>query len=128
MMYKTILHATDLQSNHFDLCTKALQLAKYHHATLHLLHVMEVPASFQVAQNLGFAELAIPAQDDVQIVMKTLAEALGLPATQTHVEVGAVDYHILEKAKALSCELIILGSSQGHLLKQAPCDVLILHT
>jgi nucleotide-binding universal stress UspA family protein len=137
-MYKCILHATDLQENHFALCEKAKQFADYHHAKLYLIHIIEIPQTLLLAQNLGFTELVAPAKEDAQTVLKTVGEALKVPVSHQHVEVGMVKYHILEYADTLKCDLIILGrhSPQGfshllgsttyHVMQDANCDVLTL--
>lgn len=137
-MYTTILHATDLSENHFDICKKAVEIAKYFDATLHLLHVIELPGTVQLAQGLGFTELVAPAKEDAETVMKLLGENFNIPIEQLHVEVGSIKLHILEQIKSLACQLIILGShtptsfptllgSTTHaVIHQIPCDVLTL--
>lgn len=136
-MYTRILHATDLKENHYDLCQKAVEIAKAFGATLHILHVIEPPASLQLAQGLGFTEIAAPAKDDALIVLNVLGDSLGIPQSQQHVEIGSIKMHVLDKARELGCELLIVGSydPSGHLatflgstahavVHHAPCDVL----
>ena len=136
-MYTRILHATDLKENHYNLCEKAVAIAKSFGATLHLLHVIEPPASLQLAQSLGFAELAAPAKDDALIVLNVLGDSLGIPKSQQHVEVGSIKMRVLDIARELGCELLIVGShdpsnhlptflgSTAHaVVHHAPCDVL----
>ncbi|CEK10634.1 universal stress protein [Legionella hackeliae] len=139
-MYTSILLATDLSDQHFDICKKAAQIAHNFNAKLHLLHVIEPPTSLQLAQSLGFAELANPVKDDAQTVMSLLGDALNIPLEQQHIEIGSLKTHILEKVKALGCGLIILGSHTPSavpaflgstayaMLHHAPCDVLTLRT
>lgn len=137
-MYTRILHATDLLDNHFDICKKAASIAHYFEAELHLLHVIEQPTSLQLAQSLGFAEIINPVKDDALTVMNILGEALNISPQQQHVEVGSLKMHLLETAKTLHCELIILGSHTHSavpaflgstayaMLHHASCDVLTL--
>ena len=138
-MYTHILHATDLKENHYDLCKKAVEIARSFGAKLHLLHVIEPPASLQLAQGLGFTELAAPAKDDAMIVLNILGDSLGIPKSQQHVEIGSTKMEILNKARELGCELLILGShdpsnhlpaflgSAAHaVVHHAPCDVLTI--
>ncbi|MDF1683596.1 MAG: universal stress protein [Legionellaceae bacterium] len=139
-MYKTILHATDLSDTHFELCEQAVSIAAKFDACLYLIHVIEAPASLQLAQGLGFAEIGVPVKDDAEVVMATLGEALALPKDQLLVESGSVKNIVLEKSAALGCELLIIGSHTPHdlselmgstarsLMEQAPIDVLTLRT
>lgn len=109
-MYKHILHATDLSENHYELCGKAVKFAKALHAEIEFLHVIEIPASLQWAQSLGFTELAHPVKDDALAVMGTLGDAFHIPKTHLHVAIGSAYLIILEKIKEWNCDLLILGS------------------
>jgi len=137
-MYNTILFATDLSTEHSHLTAKAANIAKKFNAKLNLLHVIELPASVQLAQGLGFVELANPVKDDAQTVLSLIGETYDIPPEQQFVEVGSVMEHICSKAKELNCQLIIIGShsakgipsilgSSAHgTVNHAPCDVLTL--
>ena len=134
-MYHSILYATDLNDEHTCLAEKAAKLAKQLQAKLYLLHVIELPASIQLAQGLGFTELVKPAKDDAITVLSLLGDSLGIPSAQQFVEIGSVKEHILQKTQELSCQLIILGKHSSLLggtshavTNHAPCDVLILRT
>ena len=139
-MYTTILYATDLSENHFKMCQKAAEIAKYFHAKLYLMHVIEPPASLQLAQGLGFAEFDRPLKEDAEAVMRALGEALHIPASQQFVEIGSIKSHVLDKVLELSCNLIIIGShtqsklpeflgSTAHaVVNHAKCDVLTLRS
>lgn len=138
-MYANILHATDLSDLHMALCARAIEIAKQFHSKLYLLHVIEAPASLQVAQSLGFAEFSRPNPAAAEAVMKTLGEAFNIPIKQQYVEVGNIKTHVANKIKSLKCNLVILGShipnylptfldnSAVHMAGNMPCDVLILH-
>ena len=139
-MISTILHATDLSQCHYTLCQEAVEIAKCFHAKLYFLHVIQPPATLQIAQGLGFAEFDAPVKDNAQTVMKVLGEALKIPDEQLFVEVGSIKFTILNKAKELGCDLIIIGShtpsqlpaflgSTSHAIVQhAKCNVLTLRT
>ena len=139
-MYKIILHPTDLSDTHFDLCEQAANIAAHFHARLYLIHVIEVPTTLQIAQGLGFSEMAAPVTDDAQVVMRVLGEALDLPEDQLFVESGSVKSRVLKKSAELGCDLLIVGSHTSHdlaelmgstarsLVEQAPIDVLTLRT
>lgn len=137
-MYSTILHATDLSDHHFEICQQAADIAKRFDAKLYLLHIIQPPASMQIAQGLGFAEFDAPVKDNAQVVMGVLGEALNIPQDQLLVEVGSITMTILNKAKTLGCGLIIignhapshlppfLGSTAYSVVHHAECDVLTL--
>ena len=139
-MYTNILLATDLSENHFEMCQKAADIAASFHAKLFLLHVIEPPASLQLAQGLGFAEFDHPIKADAQTVLGVLGEALHIPVKQQFVEIGSIKMHVLDKAKELACDLIIIGShtpsklpsflgSTAHaVVHHAQCDVLTLRS
>ncbi|MFI4919340.1 MAG: universal stress protein [Legionellales bacterium] len=137
-MYTNILYATDLSNEHNHITAKAAAIAQQFNATLYLLHVIELPASIQLAQGLGFTELAHPAKDDAQTVLSLIGDNFNIPAEQQFVEIGSVKEHIFNKVKELNCQLIIIGShtptglpaflgSTAHAtVNHAPCDVLTL--
>lgn len=137
-MYQRIVHATDLQQDHYAMCEQAKKFADFHHAQLYLMHVIEIPSALIIAQNLGFTELLAPAKEDAQLVLQTIAESLSLPKSHLYTEIGTVKHHILARAEELKADLIILGrhSSHGlptllgstayHVMQHAHCDVLTL--
>jgi nucleotide-binding universal stress UspA family protein len=137
-MYSNILFATDLLNEHNHLTQQAAEIAKHFKAKLYFLHVIELPASIQLAQSLGFTELANPAKDDAQTVLSLVSESLHIPISQQFVEIGSVKEHIFSKVKELHCQLIIigshastglntfLGSTANSVVNHAPCDVLTL--
>jgi len=137
-MYKNILFATDLSNEHSHLTQKAADVAKLFKAKLFLLHVIELPATVQIAQGLGFTELANPVKDDAQTVLAMMGETCNIPLDQQFVEIGSVRDQVFQKVKELNCELIIIGShspgslpsllgSSAHaIVHHAPCDVLTL--
>lgn len=136
-MYRTILHATDLSENHYHLCQKAVTIAEALNASLHFIHVVEIPASLQWAQSLGFAELATPSTEGAQTVMNVLGDAFSLDANHLHVAVGSAYQHILTAVKELNVDLLIIGnhsinaplfqgSTAQALHHHAICDILTL--
>jgi len=137
-MYTNILFATDLLDKHKHLTERASLIAQHFNATLYLLHVIELPTSYQVAQGLGFTELVNPAKDDAQTVLSLIGESINVPTSQQFVEIGSVKDIIFKKVKELNCQLVIIGSHSTHGLEsllgstahaitnRAPCDVLTL--
>ncbi len=139
-VYLNILHATDLNQYHFELCQRAVEIAKCFKAKLYLLHVIHPPSSLQLAQGLGFAEFDAPVKDNAQSVLNVVGESLKIPSSHLLVETGSIKHNILEKAKLLDCKMIIIGShTPSHLppflgsiahsvIQHAHCDVLTLRT
>lgn len=137
-MYTHILHATDLSETHFHLCEQAVEIAKQFNAALYLLHVIEPPASLQLAQGLGFAEFDTPVKEDAETVLKTLGETFGLPKERLFVEVGSIKAQTLLKIETLQCDLLIIGKHHASLMPtllgnvaraltdEASCDVLTI--
>lgn len=139
-MYSIILHATDLSDDHFYMCEKSAELARHFRAKLYLMHVIEPPASLQLAQGLGFAEFDNPVaiKSDAQAVMATIGDALNIPLEQQIVEIGSIKQHVLRNLQYLGAELLILGhhtarhiptffESTAHTLAtDAPCNILLL--
>ena len=138
-MYSTIIHATDLQDDHYSMCTYAKEFADKFGAKLYLIHVIQPPTSLQLAQSLGFAEFDRPVQKDALSVMHVIAEGLSLPKENVMVEIGSIKSHLLKAINDLGAELIILGKG-GHehlpnilgstahaITQQAPCHVLTIN-
>ena len=139
-MYKNILHLTDLTTQHYLMCEKAMKIAQQFQAQLHLLHVIELPPTLQLAQGLGCAEFDSPIsiKDDAVTVMKTLGEALNIPESQQYVEIGSVQTEALRLIQSLDCEMLIIGHNVAHYLptfldrnvqnvaQQSQCDVLTI--
>lgn len=138
-MYSTIIHATDLQDEHYGMCTHAKAFADKFGAKLYLIHIIQPPTSLQLAQSLGFAEFDKPVKKDALSVMNVIAESLSLPKENIIVEVGSIRSHLLKAIEDLNAELIILGKG-GHehlpnilgstahaITQQAPCHVLTIN-
>ncbi|QDQ38960.1 universal stress protein [Legionella geestiana] len=137
-MYKRILHATDLSRDHYALCEQAALLARQLNAELYLMHVVALPASLQLAQGLGFAELATPSTSDAKTVLSVLGENFGVPVSRQFADIGAVTAHVFDKIRELNIDLLVigshtpggfanfLGSNAQSLVNHAPCDVLTL--
>ena len=139
-MYNVILHATDLRAEHYGMCELAVKFAGHFKAKLYLLHVIELPASLQLAQGLGFAEFdrPVPLKTDAQAVMVTIGDALGIPLDQQIVEIGGIKQQVLLQLQSLGADLLIIGhhtdyhipaffeSSASSLASTIPCNILLL--
>lgn len=137
-MYTNILFAIDLLTEHSHLAEKAAHIAKQFKAKLYLLHVIELPASVQLAQGLGFTELASPSKDDAKTILSLVGESLNIPESQQIVEIGSIKDSVIKKAKELDCQMIIIGSHCARgieslfehnvhgIINHAFCDVITL--
>ncbi len=137
-MYNKLLLATDLAKGSHRLAIKASQIANNFQAELYIIHVLELPFASQYAQALGFAELATPPIEEASCVLATLADEIGIPEEKQIVIAGRSAYHIIEQAKSLSIDAIIIGSHSSSALPnflgstanaishQSPCDVVTL--
>ena len=116
---------------------KALAMAKENQAILSLVHAIESVANFGVAYGVN----AIINIDDVlydqeKELFESVASKLGIPAEKQVLLSGAPKHVILEHAKEVGADLIILGSHGRHgarlllgstanaILHGATCDVL----
>ena len=140
IVYRNILHLTDLTEKHYAVCEKSVAIAKKFNAKLYLLHVIELPPTLQLAQGLGFAEFSSPTQikADAIAVMKSLGEALNIPLKQQYVEIGSIKVCVLKLLKDLDCDLMIVGNHTANYLptfldnsaydaaQKSPSDVLTI--
>ncbi len=137
-MYSNILYLTDLDALHFHHGEQAVRIATCLNASLYLLHVIEQPPSLQLAQGLGFAEIAQPNVLEAQSVLQTLGDALGIPYGHLMVKIGSIKEQAIETISKFHCDLLIIGQHAHHLLPSmldssaqavpnlVPCDVLTL--
>ncbi len=139
LSYKHILIATDLSDDFATVADTALTIAKRSNAKLSIVHVIEhTPVVY------GGGEFSIPLDMNLEEhlshnVRKALAEVgdrYGISADNQFVGHGSVKKEVLELAKQLNVDLIIVGS-HGHsgvelllgsvanaILHSANCDVL----
>jgi nucleotide-binding universal stress UspA family protein len=134
---RTILHPTDFSEAAGHAFHLAASLARDHGARLVLLHVV-APAS--LAEEMSFLA---PTDDPHEKIweafqgLETSEPRIGQFEVRSLVEVGPPVATILSTAKALNCDLIVMGThgraGLGHLLmgsiaekvlRKAPCPVL----
>jgi nucleotide-binding universal stress UspA family protein len=130
----------------FSACSKkalryAVPLAKEHRAALTLLHV--VPPAYGGGEYAGvdFARLEAALQESGEKDLAKLAvdEVRGAVPTDTLVRVGQPAREVVELARSLPADLIVisthgrtglrhvfLGSVAEHVVRHAPCPVLVL--
>lgn len=128
-----------------DCSKKALQyaipLAKQHEATITLLYV--VPTNYAVGEYGGIDYTSLEAQmrtsGETQLRALAANEVRGEVASDTLIRAGSPATEILEAARSLPADLIVisthgrtglkhvlLGSVAEHVVRRAPCPVLVL--
>jgi universal stress protein A len=136
-VYSRILLAVDLNADSIAIGRRARDLAALLGAELTVLHVVEYVPVEPVGETMVtpvamLDELAAAAR---QRLLAMCAD-IGVDAARQRVEVGSVKAEIVRVARALNCDLIILGARERHglsifvnltedtVLHAAPCDVL----
>jgi universal stress protein A len=136
-IYSKILLAVDLNADSIAVGRRARDLAARMGAELTVLHVVEYvpvePAGENIIAPVAlFDELAALARQR----LVTLCADIGVDADHQRVEVGSVKGEVVRVARAMQCDLIVLGARERHglsifvnltedtVLHAAPCDVL----
>jgi universal stress protein F len=139
-MYRRILVPIDLADVELakPAIATAVMMAEASNGAIRLVNVLPttpvilaeyVPPDFEAQQRAA-------AEEAVAIVAKETG--LGADKTSTVVRLGSVDREILEEAKAMNADLIVmsshrtgmrtyfLGSNAGHVVRYATCSVLVV--
>jgi universal stress protein A len=136
-IYSRILLAVDLNSDSITIGRRARDLAAALGAELTVLHVVEYVPVEPVGETMAapmqlLDELAAAARQR----LVALCADIQVDAEHQRVEVGSVKAEIVRVARAMSCDLIVLGARERHglsifvnltedtVLHAAPCDVL----
>jgi universal stress protein A len=136
-IYSKVLLAVDLNSDSVGVGRRARDLAARLGAQLTVLHVVEYVPVEPVGETMMppvqlIDELAAAARQR----LAALAADIGVDAQHQRVEVGNVKAEIVRVARAMQCDLIVLGARERHglsifvnltedtVLHAAPCDVL----
>jgi len=138
-MYEKVLFATDLLPETECVAVRAKQIADFHNAELYMIHVVENLPAIYASPMVFDVESTI--YQEAKKGMKELAKNIGIDFDkQCKVELGSIKEEALNYAKAIKCDLIIVGSHSKHglafilgsnansLLDVAPCDVLAIKT
>ncbi|GAB4393362.1 MAG: universal stress protein [Gammaproteobacteria bacterium] len=134
-MYKHILVATDLSSVTKTTVSKAFDLAKECKATLSIIHVIEPIPAYGYP---GITPIESPHIDEISKELSAFCQEFKIASEHQHVEVGPPKAKVLEVAKTIGADLIVVGSHGRHgifsflgstanaILHSAPCDVLTI--
>lgn len=137
--YSTILVAIDLSQYSDETLKKSLLLAEKLGSILYLIHVVE-PLPIGAYSFLKGAEIEQHMLKTATLKMETKGLHYEIPQDQQCVVLGSPKSVILEKAKAINAELIVvgnhnqrglmhlLGSTAASIVNNADCDVLVMYT
>ncbi len=136
-IYSRILLAVDLNADSISIGRRAREFAALMGAELTVLHVVEFMPVEPVGESMMppvhlLDEFAAAARQR----LVALCADIGVDAGHQRVEVGSVKAEIVRVARAMQCDLIVLGARERHglsifvnltedtVLHAAPCDVL----
>jgi universal stress protein A len=133
--YHHLLLATDLIADDDPSLKKAASLAHAFNAKLSILHVVEpIPAYAEITPMNVEEEMVEHSKAELARIGKILSVA----SQDQHVRIGATKHEIIDLAKELKVDLIVLGSHGRHglslllgstanaVVHGAPCDVLTI--
>ena len=137
MPYQNILVAVDLGATTTTVTELAASLASQNGAQLHVLHVIE-PLAITYGGDIpmDFSAIQEEIQAQAQEQLDRLCESLSVPETNRYLVTGRPESEIPTQAKAVACDLIVvgsharwglallLGSTTDGVMHGAECDVL----
>lgn len=137
-MYQKILLAVDLHPSYDEHTTqRAAQFAKEQNAELYIIHVIEGIHAYGATQGYEIIlEVEQKIHEEAKIALDVLATKYGIPPNQQILAKGAPKNLVLEHAKSIGVDLIIvgghglhgisllLGSTADGISHKAHCDVL----
>jgi len=144
MPFKRLLGAVDFSRESLAAFRVAVEMARLHSGSLHILHVMEVqPVLSEWLPINGMGEVTTQIVEKANAAMETLVSSvqppLDGPSFTTEVTSGTAFVEIVNRARewhadlivmgakgAASLENIVIGSTAERVLKDATCSVLIV--
>lgn len=136
-MYNTILLCLDFSPNGHLTTSKAREIANDFEANLYLIHVVEPVQTYGYT---GSVDLQALKEEGAENMLSTFANKLDISKEQAFIATGLAEKEILDVAKEICADLIILGNHARHGLSQllgstakavshgATCDVLNIST
>lgn len=135
--YTNILVAIDCSEESARVLARAAAVSEGGPARLHLIHVIEPLAlAYGADVPMDVSDLQNSLVDQARTKARAFADQYRIPQEQIHVELGAIEKTIQDKADSLACDLIVvgshsrsglavlLGSTARGLVPGAHCDVL----
>jgi universal stress protein A len=138
-MYKHILIATDLSTSSEQICARAHELAQLTSAKVSLLHVIEAQFSYGYAYSWP-QEFTEQILEEVRELMENLGDRYQIANADQHIDEGVAKVKILEMAKNINADCIVVGTHTHHgletllgstasaVLRHSPVDVLTVIT
>lgn len=135
--YKHILLATDLHGDNKAVTDQAVALAKRNNARLSVINVLPNIPYYMASGVPSIADLEDHLEDDNMRKLKALEAKIDMEADY-HLLHGSPKRKIVELAKEIECDIVIIGSHGRHVverfigstangvLQRAHCDVLII--
>lgn len=108
-MYQHLVFASAMQPTESKYIHKAQKLAKSMGAEFSLVHIYEIPGILQLAQGLGFAEIATPSREDLEMLFSTYAAGFSIESKNTMLRMGELWPSLSDAIKALKADLLIIG-------------------
>ncbi len=136
--YQHILLATDLTATGELTARKARELADKYNAKLSMVHVVESLPGY-ASGYIGVVDLEEEMKEEAGSKLSDMGKIFQVSETDQYLEMGSPKIMILDLAKELAVNLIVLGSHGRHGLERllgstsssvlhgSLCDVLIVH-
>ena len=136
MPFKRILTAVDFSSNSLEAFRVAVEMARIHLGSLHLLHVIEAPPAvstevvMEIVQKANTAVERLVASSQLALEESTftteVANGRAFDEIVSRAREWRADLIVLGAKGTTSLEEIILGGTAEQAMKEAPCSVLIV--
>ncbi len=139
-VYNTILLAVDLHPSYDEYTAKrAYEFAKERNAKLYIIHCVEGIHAYGAAQGYQLImEVEQQIEQEAKKALTDLSQKYGIPTENQFIASGPAQKVVVEKAKALKADLIIVGGHGRHgisllfgstadgIMHHAECDVLAI--
>ncbi|MDO8953788.1 MAG: universal stress protein [Gammaproteobacteria bacterium] len=114
--YRNIVLASDLKSSSKNSALKARDLAQLYRAKLHIVHAITYISATAGAY---YPEIEADLKKEAELAMQKLALELDVDTAYTNIYLDVPKHAILDKAKQLNAELIVIGSKGKSALTSA---------
>lgn len=131
--YQHILCCCDLNDTHNNVQSRIMTLQNLMQAKVSIIHVIEPIPAYGYP---GVTEIESPLIEKSKQNLAKLGQAMGIPPSQQYIRMGQVKTKVLELAREIGVDLIVIGSHGRHgisrllgssahaIVNSASCDVL----